>query len=205
MEAAFVNPDVVSIAIWDDKGTPFATRTRSAEDSRLVDATTLVVERNKTMVGKLTIQMSTAGYLRKVNGVRLQYMKHGAQISVGALIVILLLMHWRLVRPLEELVRASGRLEKGQLDVPIRPVFGDEVGALADSLEATRLALLNLIAQLESRNQQLTDANEHLEQRVTERTESLEQTLMTLERAQEEIHPDRKTSLAVPGGGRCGP
>ena len=187
MEAAFVNPDVVSIAIWDDKDNPFATRTRTAEDPKLVDATTHVVERNKTMVGKLTIQMSTAGYLRKVHEVRLQYLKHGAQISFGALIVILLLMHWRLVRPLDELVRASRRIEKGQLDVPIRRVFRDEVGALADSLEATRQSLLHLIAQLESRNLELTDANEHLEQRVAERTESLEQTLLTLERAQQEI------------------
>ena len=187
MEAAFVNPDVVSISIWDDKGTLFATRTRSAEDSRLVDSTTHVVERNNTAVGKLTVQMSTAGYLRKVNAVRMQYLRNAAQISVGALLVILLLLHWRLVRPLEELVRASGRLEKGQLDVPIRPIFRDEVGALADSLEATRLALLHLIAQLESRNLELTDANEHLELRVGERTESLEKTLQTLEWAQEEI------------------
>ncbi len=187
MEAAFVNPDVVSIAIWDDKGTPFATRVRGAEDPKLVDSTTHFVERNKTMVGRLTIQMSTAGYLRKVNEVRLQYLRHGAQITIGALLVILLLMHWRLVRPLEDLVAASGRIEKGQLNVPIRRVFRDEVGALADSLEATRLALLHLIAQLESRNQELTDANEHLEQRVAERTESLEKTLVTLERAQEEI------------------
>lgn len=187
MEAAFVNTDVVSIAIWDDKGAPFASRSRTAEDPNLVEATTQVVERNKTMVGKLTIQMSTAGYLRKVSEVRMQYLRHGVQISLGALLVILLLMHWRLVRPLEALVEASGRLEKGQLDVPIRRVFQDEVGALADSLEATRLALLHLIAQLESRNQELTDANEHLEQRVAERTESLEHTLLTLEHAQEEI------------------
>ena len=187
MEAAFVNPEVVSILIWDDKGKPFATRTRDAEDPKLVDASTHVVERNKTLVGKLTIQMSTAGYLRKVQEVRLQYIKHGAQISIGALMVILLLLHWRLVRPLEELVRASGRIEKGQLDVPIRHVFRDEVGALADSLEATRQALLHLVAQLESRNLELTDANEHLEQRVAERTESLEKALVTLERAQEEI------------------
>ena len=187
MEAAFVNADVVSIAIWDDKGTPFASRSRTAENPDLVDATTRVVERNKTLVGKLTIRMSTAGYLRKVSEVRMQYLRHGVQISLGALLVILLLMHWRLVRPLEALLEASGRIEKGQLDVPIRRVFRDEVGALADSLEATRLALLHLIAQLESRNQELTDANEHLEQRVAERTESLEQTLVTLGRAQEEI------------------
>lgn len=187
MEATFINPDVVSIAIWDDKGAPFAKRERQPENAKLVESATRLVERNKTHVGKLTLEMSTAGYLRKVNEVRLQYLRHGAQISVGALIVILLLMHWRLVRPLEALVIASGRIEKGQLDVPIRRVFRDEVGALADSLEATRLALLHLIAQLESRNLELTDANEHLEQRVAERTESLEKTLLTLEHAQEEI------------------
>jgi len=187
MEAAFINPDVVSIAIWDDKGSPFASRTRIPEDPALVERATRVVERNMTLVGKLELQMSTAGYVRKVNDVRMQYVRHGLQISIGALLVILLFMHWRLVRPLEALVEASGRIEKGQLDVPIRRKFPDEVGALADSLEATRQALIHLIAQLESRNQELTDANEHLEQRVAERTESLELTLMTLERAQEEI------------------
>ena len=187
MEAAFINPDVVSIVIWDDKGAPFARRSRTAKDPLLVATATRAVERNKTMVGKLTMEMSTAGYLAKVNEVRMQYVRHGLQISLGALLIILLVMHWRLVRPLEALVEASGRIEKGQLDVPIRRVFPDEVGALADSLEATRLALLHLIAQLESRNQELTDANEYLEQRVNERTESLERTLLTLERAQEEI------------------
>ena len=187
MEAAFSNPEVVSIAIWDDKDAPFAKRSRTAQDPMLVASATRDVERNKTRVGKLTMEMSTAGYLLKVNEVRLQYLRIGLQISLGSLLVILLLMHWRLVRPLERLVQASGRIEKGQLDVPIHRIFRDEVGALADSLEATRLALLHLIAQLESRNQELTDANEHLEQRVNERTESLEQTLLTLERAQEEI------------------
>lgn len=187
MEAAFINPDVVSIAIWDDKGAPFAKRVRAPEDSRLVESATRQVERNKTNVGKLTMEMSTAGYLRKVNDVRLQNLRQAIEVSIGSLVVILLLMHWRLVRPLEYLVVASGRIEKGQLDVPIRRVFRDEVGALADSLEATRQALLSLIAQLESRNDELTDANEHLEQRVVERTESLKKTLLTLEHAQEEI------------------
>ena len=187
MEAAFINPDVVSISIWDDKGAPFAKRARNAEDPLLVATATRAVERNKTVVGKLTMEMSTAGYLAKVSEVRLQYLRHGLQISLGALLIILLVMHWRLVRPLEELVEASGRIEKGQLDVPIRRRFPDEVGALADRLEATRLALLHLIDQLESRNQDLTDANEHLEQRVNERTQSLERTLMTLECVQEEI------------------
>ena len=86
MEAAFINPDVVSIAIWDDKGSPFATRTRDTVDANLVERVTRVVERNKTLVGKLELQMSTAGYVRKVNEVRMQYVRQGLEISFGALL-----------------------------------------------------------------------------------------------------------------------
>ncbi len=187
MEAAFTNPDVVSIRVWDDKGTLFARNQRAAEDPNQVITAMRAIERNHALVGRLEIQMSTAGYLRQVEAVRRQHLRSAAQISIGALVVILLLMHWRLVRPLDRLVQASGRIEQGQLDVPIRPVFPDEVGALAESLDATRRALLHLIAELENRNTELVDANEHLEQRVLERTQSLQNTLATLERAQEEI------------------
>jgi signal transduction histidine kinase len=80
--------------------------------------------------------------------------------------------------------------------VPIRPAFSDEVGALADSLEATRLSLLRLVAELEARNQALTRSNETLEQGVAERTASLKQALDTLERTQDEmIQTEKLASL----------
>jgi len=196
MEAAFTNPDVVSIAVWDNTGKAFVARQRPPEDPKLLVTSTLAVARSTVSVGKLSMVMSTAGYLRMVEEVRGQYLRIGVQISLGALLVILLLMHWRLVRPLERLVQASHRIEKGQLDTPIRRVFPDEVGHLADSLETTRKALIHLIEQLENRNLALTDANEHLEQRVADRTESLENALRTLERAQKEmIETERLASL----------
>lgn len=68
----------------------------------------------------------------------------------------------------------------------------DELGALAQSLEVTRRALLALFGKLEQRNTELKDANEYLEQRVAERTHSLEETLGTLNRAQEEIIQSEK-------------
>lgn len=192
MEAAFTDPDVVSIGITDNLGRPFAAQQRPAEDPRMVEEATRPITRNTLVVGTLRIQMSTAGYLRQLDAVRRQYLRIAAEISLGALLVILLLMNWRLVRPLDRLVKASRRIEKGQLDVPIRHVFTDEVGTLADSLEVTRQSLLNLVAQLESRNLALSDANENLEHRVAERTRSLELAMQTLERAQKDMMESEK-------------
>ena len=64
MEAAFTNPDVVSIRVWDDKGTLFARNQRAAEDPSQVVTAVRAVERNHALVGRLEIQMSTTGYLR---------------------------------------------------------------------------------------------------------------------------------------------
>lgn len=192
LEAAFTESDVVSITVIDNLERVFASEKRTAENPKLVVEGTYAIQRNTMVVGTLHIQMSTAGYLRKLESVRQQYVRIAAQISLGALLVILLLLHWRLVRPLDRLVVASRRLEKGQLDVPISPVFTDEVGHLADSLEVTRLSLIHLIDQLESRNLALSDANEHLEHRVADRTQSLEAALQTLERAQKEMMESEK-------------
>jgi signal transduction histidine kinase len=187
IEAAFINPDVVSIVVWDHKGVPFADRNRIAPDSNQVAEASHVVQRDGALVGKLRIRMSTAGYLATLEELRWQYFTNAAQSAAMALLVILLLLQWRLVRPLNHLVRASTRIELGELETPIRRAFNDEVGALATSLDATRQSLIGLIAQLESRNQALVESNLHLERRVAERTASLETALSTLERAQNEI------------------
>jgi signal transduction histidine kinase len=187
LEAAFTNPDLISMEVFDHKGTPFSSRKRSTDHPELVESIAVPVERDQAIVGQLRIQISTAGFVAKVNDAKLQFLRSTVQTSVIALVFILLFLHWRLARPLFELVRASDRIARGQLDVPIRPAFADEVGTLAESLEATRLALLHLVEELEARNDALTRSNETLEQGVADRTASLKQALENLERAQNEI------------------
>ncbi len=192
VEGAFTNPDVVSIQVFDHQGTPFAGRSRTVEHPDLVETASLTVQRDNSVVGHLSMKMSTAGYVAKVAQARTQFLGSAVQTSLIALVFILVLLHWRLARPLDKLVSASDRIAHGELAIPIVAAFDDEVGALAHSLEITRQALLNLVAELESRNQALTQANETLEQRVVERTESLAQALQNLERAGDEIMQTEK-------------
>lgn len=187
IEAAFINQEVLAIEVWDHNGIPFAHRSRQHARPDMAVEMRRSIEREGTVVGKLRIQMSTEGYLTRLQELRSQYLRNAVQSSLVALCFILILLQWRLVRPLDRLVLASARIEHGELDSPILPTFHDEVGKLATSMENTRKALLDLIAQLEMRNQALQDANQHLEQRVAERTASLESALGTLERAQKEI------------------
>ncbi|MDC8760544.1 sensor histidine kinase [Janthinobacterium fluminis] len=187
IEAAFVNPAVQSITAVDNKGVPFASRSRShPEQSHL-----LVLERDivrgGAVLGRLNIQMSTAGYQVRQDAVAKQYLRAGLLTMLGSLLFILAVMHWRFARPVARLLAASRHLSAGRLDVPIVAVRDDELGALAHSLDETRKSLLDLFGKVEQRNVELGDANEHLEQRVANRTRSLEEALATLSRAQEEI------------------
>jgi signal transduction histidine kinase len=192
IEAAFVNPDIRMITVWDHKGVSFATRQRGDSSVGNTTSATKVIERDGTPVGTLTIQMSTSGYVAKVESAMRQYLRTALVIMFGSLLVIILVMNWRFVSPVKQLVSASERIATGKLDVPIERRFADEIGILAGSLESTRKALLDLFAELEKRNEALTDANEHLEQRVAERTRSLEEALQRLERAQNEMLQSEK-------------
>ena len=71
------------------------------------------------------------------------------------------------VKPIDDLTEASGRIAAGALDDPIIVTRDDEVGTLARSFEAMRVRLK------ESREQQLRWEKE-LEERVRQRTEELE-------------------------------
>ncbi|WP_317204971.1 HAMP domain-containing sensor histidine kinase [Janthinobacterium sp.] len=187
IEAAFVNPAVQAIAAVDQKGATFAARRRPDPERRdLLDLRRDIV-REGVRLGELRIRMSTAGYLPRLDAARWQYARAGLLTMLGSLLFILAIMHWRFARPVARLLAASRQLAAGRLELPIGAARGDELGAVALSLEETRKALLRLFGEVEQRNLALRDANEHLEQRVAARTRSLEDALAALGRAQHDI------------------
>lgn len=100
-----------------------------------------------------------------------------------AIFFILLVLQWRLVRPVRILMDQSDRLANGELSDPINLNREDELGHLANSLEATRQALKRSFSELEIKNQQLLEYSGTLESKVRQRTQELEQVNSNLETA----------------------
>jgi len=191
IEASFAQPEMRSIVVTNAYGQLFASHER-AEHGAALDPSEFVsmtrdIMREGEVLGTLTIRVSTAGYRIKLAEETQRYARAGLLTTAVALIFILLMVQWRFIRPVNKLVEASQRLAGGDLTAPIVPVRNDELGSLAHSLEETRKALLDLFGTVEQRNAALKEANERLEQRVTERTQSLGEALATLGRAQQEI------------------
>lgn len=116
--------------------------------------------------------------------------------------VVALVLAWvttrHVVKPTEELTLAAERMALGDLASPIDVTAQDEIGQLAESLEAMRL-------RLKEAHEAIEQTNSELEARVAERTARLEQLLRRTISAQEEerhrlareLHDETAQTLAA--------
>ena len=104
-----------------------------------------------------------------------------------AVALIIFVLQKRLVEPIKGLVRESERLSNGELSNPIWLNRSDEIGHLAQTMEATRQALSRSFSELEIKNNQLTDYSNTLETKVRLRTAELETALKNINHAHQEL------------------
>ncbi len=196
IEAAFVDTRILAIEVLDNEGRPFASRRREnfAEEGGAVFTET--VKRGTQKLGTLVVTLSDASYRRQLQMALENDIRRGIQTLLGSLLLIVLLLRFRLVRPINRLVAASASLADGDLARPIESERGDELGQLARSMESTRQALARLFAELEQRNAELRESNDELEARVLARTHELQEALATLRRAQADaVESEKLASL----------
>lgn len=154
-------------------------------------------------VGRVELALSTLQASTRAAATRSEILQRSLLGLASSLILIFFVLQWRLVGPIEYLKRASGRLARQELDQPIRLQRADELGALAQSMEATRCALNAAFSALAQSQQALREHAEGLELRVAERTselaesnQHLSEVIDNLSRAQHElIEADRLASL----------
>ncbi len=123
-------------------------------------------------------------------------------LSIGFGLVLILAVAWvttrRVVKPTELLMRAAERMAGGDLASPIEVSAQDEVGQLAENLEAMR-------RRLDAAQETIERANRELESRVADRTARLGQVLRKTISAQEEerlrlareLHDETAQALAA--------
>lgn len=193
IEAAFATDSrIISIVVRDYEGRDFAKRERPPPDDEPTIVHTRPITKDGKQVGVLLVEITSSGFQKKLDHVLQQYARRGLIALVGSLAFIALILHLRLVVPIDRLVEASERLARGTLDEKVSGSGTDELGRLAGSLEATRIALATLISTLEVKNNQLSEANDKLEWRVAERTTDLERALEQLKNAQRNIIESEK-------------
>ncbi len=89
-------------------------------------------------------------------------------IALGTSFILALGMSKSIVKPVQQLIRASDRIARGNLGVPVSMEGNDEIMTLSQHLDDMRM---KLAASLESIRKQ----NAELEERVRERTRELEE------------------------------
>jgi signal transduction histidine kinase len=192
IDAAFIDERIVAVRVMDDEQRMLARKERPPPDDSPGLVHSRPIERNGQTIGSVVVEMSTTGYRKKLDVIVERFVRRTLLGLSGSLLLIALILHYRLARPVRQIADASARLAVGQLDEPMHIRRSDELGRVAQNLEATRLGLLGLISKLELQNNELINANDQLESRVAERTQALQEAVQTLKRAQIEMVESEK-------------
>ena len=162
VDAVMRNPDVVRVEVTDEFKQVFA-----AQDKPIPSVGELITESRDVVhdgahVGHLEVVLTTARIQRELISSLLQMavaLVAQVGISIG---LIWLLFEQRMVRPLKKLQSDAQRLARGDLEEPLRWTRQDEMGSLAQGLEAMRS---ELVVSIKERDQKNTDLQAELAER----------------------------------------
>ena len=161
--AVLRNPDVISVMVTDEYQNEFAQQTKAKPGG----GTLLVEQRdiihNGTRVGRLMMVLTTA----RIQAERIGDLRKMALALVAQVVISFVLIWWlfevRLMLPLQKLQAGAQRLASGDLARPLQWTRADEMGSLAQGLDAMRSKLAALIHERDQKN---ADLQAQLEERT---------------------------------------
>lgn len=160
------NPDVIRVQVEDAALGPFIVAEKPTPPGGKLVQEVRPVLRDGATIGRVTIYMTTTFVQQQFMG---KLVTAAAALLLQVLIsfgLLFLLFEHRLMRPLRQLLGDAKRLSSGELTKPVTAMRRDEIGALAQGLDTMRENLNEQISHVR-------DLNATLEDRVIERTHSL--------------------------------
>lgn len=166
------NDDIVLIEVRDNKQSVFAFSERRERRHGYTATANIPIYYHGQLIGSVRVERgSTRLQQVMIDNLTHQLIALAAQIGLSILL-ILILLEKRLVRPLRRLNIHAERLTQHELDEPLTWTRFDEIGMLAQRLEATRVSLRNLFSALDQTNRELTadiEQRAHIELELYER------------------------------------
>lgn len=160
------NPDVIRVRVEDAALGPFIVAEKPIPPGGDLVQEVRPVLREGATIGRVTVEMTTTFVRKQYLG---QLVTVIAALALQVLIsfgLLFMLFERRLMRPLRQLLGDAKRLSSGELTDPVTVIRDDEMGALAQGLDTMRENLNEQISHVR-------DLNATLEQRVSDRTHSL--------------------------------
>lgn len=153
--ALWRNDDLVGITVKDIKQTVFATGEQAhRRNAQMAEAETAIYYHGQA-IGSVRVEMSSS-HLHQLMFDSLQHQGIALATQIAlSMLLILLLLNKRLIRPLERLNEHMTELTQHRLDRPVTWERMDEIGRLAQGLEATRLSLRNLVGSFDQTHRAL--------------------------------------------------
>lgn len=172
LESMMRNEDIVRIEVRDNSLGIFVAGERPERRHGYTASRKQNVVYRKSPIGSILIEV-TSTRPRKIilETLKEYFIGLTAQITV-AVILILVLLEQRLVRPLRRLGKGAEDLAEGMLDTPFTWARLDEIGLLAQRMETTRISLRHLFDQLAQKNHELEqdiDKRKRIEHELRER------------------------------------
>ncbi len=162
VDAVMRNPDVVRVEVTDEFKQVFAAQDKPAPTVGQLITESRDVVHDGAHVGHLQVVLTTARIQRELISALIQMavaLVAQVGISIG---LIWLLFERRMVRPLKKLQADAQRLARGDLEEPLHWTRQDEMGSLAQGLEAMRS---ELVVSIKERDQKNTDLQAELVER----------------------------------------
>ncbi|GAA4019820.1 PAS domain S-box protein [Actimicrobium antarcticum] len=147
--------DIISISVLDSTSTPFVSGAHTERRVGYSASLSQPISYRDTMIGTLRVEVSSSRLQKTLTADMMQSLfALLAQLGLSVL-MILLLLESRLLRPLRQLGLDTSRLARGKLDVPFHWQRLDEIGQFSKRLEHTRIGLRSLFDELARKNLEL--------------------------------------------------
>ncbi len=166
------NEDIVRVEVRNESPDVFAAAERPERRSGFTASTVTPVTYRGNTIGSVEIEVGSARLQKTmIAGLLERLLALAAQMALS-IVLIVILLEKRLIRPLQRLGIGAERLANRQLNVPFTWTRLDEIGLLGRRLEETRISLRRLFDDLAQKNEALEhdiDKRKKIEQELYER------------------------------------